>query len=102
MLFGEAGNDPLCAAAAATTCLDGGDDGDQLLGDDGDDTLLGGEGWDFINGGFGNDIIDGGATNDELWGLPGDDVTRAARDPTACSAMKAPTTSAATGTGGGR
>ena len=73
VVLGRAGED-LISAGAGNDVADGGDEGDQILGEDGDDVLLGGAGWDFIDGGNGNDVIDGGATNDELWGLPGDDT----------------------------
>jgi Ca2+-binding RTX toxin-like protein len=67
------------AAGSVLLTLDGGDNGDVLLGGAGDDTLLGGNGDDVLIGGAGTDTIDGGpGDNVVIDSLAADRVTEAA------------------------
>ena len=56
----------ICAATAATTCIDGGSGNDFMVGADGADTLKGGVGDDLLSGGALGDRLTGGAGSDRF------------------------------------
>ncbi len=58
----------------ANTVIQGGADGDHIVGSAGDDVIFGGQGADVIFGGAGADQISGAAGDDLLYGEGGDDV----------------------------
>ena len=70
---GGRGDDLISASTdAMKITLDGGDDGDTLLGSPGDDVLLGGDDFDSIEGRKGDDTVDMGAFSDSFKWNPGD------------------------------
>ena len=64
VLIGGPGNDT----------IDGGDNNDLLFGGSGDDTLFGSFRRDNLFGQDGNDVLDGGPGDDALYGMNGDDT----------------------------
>ncbi len=72
------GADLVGASGLASTSIDltinGGADGDSLVGSQGHDTINGDAGNDYLNGGDGNDTLNGGADTDTIDGGPGIDT----------------------------
>ena len=62
-IYGQAGNDVICAGQGHNI-LDGGAGDDQLFGGWQSDDLYGGSGDDLLNGGEGNDYLNGGEGDD--------------------------------------